>query len=120
PIVFSSLSLSHPLSFFFYCSVHHLDLHSFPTRRSSDLQDQHFRFLVRGAGYGAEAVALAGEVQGGLPGASGGRGPGTGQSTLNRSEEHTSELQSRRELVCRLLLEKKKKTATTSSSKNTR
>src|SRR5690349_23706311 len=27
----------------------------------------------------------------------------------HRSEEHTSELQSRRELVCRLLLEKKKK-----------
>src|SRR3712207_6977554 len=30
-----------------------------------------------------------------------------------RSEEHTSELQSRQYLVCRLLLEKKKKTATT-------
>src|SRR5690349_22382631 len=29
-----------------------------------------------------------------------------------RSEEHTSELQSRRDLVCRLLLEKKKKHAT--------
>src|SRR5690349_24192109 len=28
---------------------------------------------------------------------------------LPRSEEHTSELQSRRDLVCRLLLEKKKK-----------
>src|SRR5690349_22345464 len=28
---------------------------------------------------------------------------------LLRSEEHTSELQSRRDLVCRLLLEKKKK-----------
>src|SRR5690606_41083588 len=28
---------------------------------------------------------------------------------LNRSEEHTSELQSRENLVCRLLLEKKKK-----------
>src|SRR5204863_7348014 len=28
---------------------------------------------------------------------------------FNRSEEHTSELQSRRDLVCRLLLEKKKK-----------
>src|SRR2546421_5199440 len=28
-----------------------------------------------------------------------------------RSEEHTSELQSRSDLVCRLLLEKKKKTA---------
>src|SRR5690349_22851124 len=29
-----------------------------------------------------------------------------------RSEEHTSELQSRRDLVCRLLLEKKKKNKT--------
>src|SRR2546428_8591612 len=29
-----------------------------------------------------------------------------------RSEEHTSELQSRSDLVCRLLLEKKKKTTT--------
>src|SRR5690349_24712415 len=29
--------------------------------------------------------------------------------TDERSEEHTSELQSRRDLVCRLLLEKKKK-----------
>src|SRR5690349_23982257 len=28
---------------------------------------------------------------------------------IGRSEEHTSELQSRRDLVCRLLLEKKKK-----------
>src|SRR5690349_23343328 len=28
---------------------------------------------------------------------------------VDRSEEHTSELQSRRDLVCRLLLEKKKK-----------
>src|SRR5258707_5105342 len=33
-----------------------------------------------------------------------GRGP-----PLHRSEEHTSELQSRQYLVCRLLLEKKKK-----------
>src|SRR2546425_5270282 len=31
-------------------------------------------------------------------------------SSLNRSEEHTSELQSLAYLVCRLLLEKKKKT----------
>src|SRR2546422_7971115 len=31
-------------------------------------------------------------------------------SCLGRSEEHTSELQSRLHLVCRLLLEKKKKT----------
>src|SRR3712207_8563222 len=32
---------------------------------------------------------------------------------LARSEEHTSELQSRQYLVCRLLLEKKKRTITT-------
>src|SRR5690349_23081974 len=32
-----------------------------------------------------------------------------GTLRLLRSEEHTSELQSRRDLVCRLLLEKKKK-----------
>src|SRR5690349_22122509 len=31
-------------------------------------------------------------------------------AACSRSEEHTSELQSRRDLVCRLLLEKKKKT----------
>src|SRR5699024_11353820 len=31
---------------------------------------------------------------------------------FDRSEEHTSELQSRFDLVCRLLLEKKKKSAT--------
>src|SRR3712207_8850216 len=34
---------------------------------------------------------------------------GTGDSEVFRSEEHTSELQSRQYLVCRLLLEKKKK-----------
>src|SRR6266702_8995253 len=36
------------------------------------------------------------------------RGPAAGVA-LRRSEEHTSELQSRGHLVCRLLLEKKKK-----------
>src|SRR5437870_9926527 len=36
---------------------------------------------------------------------------GQGVTTSLRSEEHTSELQSRGHLVCRLLLEKKKKTA---------
>src|SRR5436309_8276848 len=35
-------------------------------------------------------------------------GPGCGYADI-RSEEHTSELQSRENLVCRLLLEKKKK-----------
>src|SRR3989449_5815728 len=35
--------------------------------------------------------------------------PPQSQSRMERSEEHTSELQSRLHLVCRLLLEKKKK-----------
>src|SRR5437667_2532003 len=34
---------------------------------------------------------------------------GAGRPSLGRSEEHTSELQSHHDLVCRLLLEKKKK-----------
>src|SRR5690349_23818408 len=40
--------------------------------------------------------------------------PSSSKSTSSslRSEEHTSELQSRRDLVCRLLLEKKKKEQT--------
>src|SRR5688572_31306707 len=38
-----------------------------------------------------------------------GKAPEPTQWTMNRSEEHTSELQSQSNLVCRLLLEKKKK-----------
>src|SRR2546428_4555495 len=53
---------------------------------------------------------------------------GTSLYASARSEEHTSELQSRSDLVCRLLLEKKKKliqslhplTATTSSARCSR
>src|SRR5204863_8804030 len=41
--------------------------------------------------------------------ATGHRAIRTPRSSCSRSEEHTSELQSRRDLVCRLLLEKKKK-----------
>src|SRR5438034_4651326 len=37
---------------------------------------------------------------------------GAGAFSISRSEEHTSELQSHSDLVCRLLLEKKKKTET--------
>src|SRR2546421_6345435 len=37
-------------------------------------------------------------------------GTSTSKACTARSEEHTSELQSRSDLVCRLLLEKKKKT----------
>src|SRR3712207_7566530 len=40
-----------------------------------------------------------------------GRGSRQLQAAIARSEEHTSELQSRQYLVCRLLLEKKKKSS---------
>src|SRR5436190_5196165 len=44
------------------------------------------------------------------------RGQGCARSTVRvRSEEHTSELQSHSELVCRLLLEKKKRSFTKNS-----
>src|SRR3712207_8027212 len=51
---------------------------------------------------GRRQVALRGEVLGGQPAP-------LRVDLLLRSEEHTSELQSRQYLVCRLLLEKKKK-----------
>src|SRR5438874_9215381 len=41
------------------------------------------------------------------------------QPESTRSEEHTSELQSRRDLVCRLLLEKKKKNTLNTLAWNT-
>src|SRR5690349_22870570 len=66
---------------------------------------------------GALAVAAGGCVPsfvGRVSGGGGVTGPGAtrlsaGDCAGLRSEEHTSELQSRRDLVCRLLLEKKKK-----------
>src|SRR5262245_64163616 len=44
--------------------------------------------------------------------------PGLRDWSRYRSEEHTSELQSLRHLVCRLLLEKKKRKITTSNKSN--
>src|SRR5687768_18201697 len=54
---------------------------------------------------GCDGVAARSECAG-TEGAGGGRSHAAG-----RSEEHTSELQSRLHLVCRLLLEKKKRMA---------
>src|SRR5438034_5764158 len=50
-----------------------------------------------------EGLLWHGENPGGIP---------SGSSDLQRSEEHTSELQSHSDLVCRLLLEKKKSNRT--------
>src|SRR5205814_10110267 len=80
-------------SFFLSSSAAHAVPHSFPTRRSSDLQGgaavenrQHLVALRRRQ---IEHDARGAGIE-------------------RRSEEHTSELQSLRHLVCRLLLEKKK------------
>src|SRR5205807_8923873 len=102
--------------FSFQCYFHLLDLHSFPTRRSSDLfgamssailcsarvyyamarDGVFFRSMARvHPKYRTPAYALFLQA--------------LWSSVLARSEEHTSELQSPCNLVCRLLLEKKQK-----------
>src|SRR5438093_7605668 len=102
----------HVFFLFLYLCFSHRVFHSFPTRRSSDLVAASV-YCVRDpagnvmpepvfANIGKLLLAtqiydmhrLAHEVSGGLVG--------------ERSEEHTSELQSLTNLVCRLLLEKKK------------
>src|SRR5687768_18622126 len=60
----------------------------------------------RAGGARRQDGALAVHVRGGLEA----QGSRIGRAEKARSEEHTSELQSRLHLVCRLLLEKKKKT----------
>src|SRR5438874_9119421 len=91
------------LIIFFIQTRYHQDLHSFPTRRSSDLHvlrqynDITFaRFWKRELDIENPSVIAAVLAEAGA------------DTTDFRSEEHTSELQSRRDLVCRLLLEKKK------------
>src|SRR5438552_10287361 len=91
--------------FFFhgYCVLR--CLHSFPTRRSSDLG------FTRCADCNVTLVqGLPGTEEGATHYApSGTLVPLWEGEDLARSEEHTSELQSPDHLVCRLLLEKKKK-----------
>src|SRR5699024_11729234 len=89
------------LFFLFYSYRHHRALHSFPTRRSSDLL-RLMRLIasarVLGLSRSMPRTALMTV-----------RTPSARTPRMDRSEEHTSELQSRFDLVCRLLLEKKKK-----------
>src|SRR5690606_40026036 len=86
------------------------DLHSFPTRRSSDLEIARAEIVPREA---IQRLRGVGEAQGGGFERLGHRANGLVAALEDppvRSEEHTSELQSREKLVCRLLLEKKKVT----------
>src|SRR5690606_41269205 len=97
----------------------HRDLHSFPTRRSSDLLARKHRVReIPGGNAGYDAHRLLDDDDALV---AGGRRNGIAVNALRlfgeplyitcaRSEEHTSELQSRENLVCRLLLEKKNST----------
>src|SRR5207249_5437531 len=105
-----TITIPSPL-FFLSSSGDHPHLHSFPTRRSSDLfrlavnyhprgdQENAIAELTRGIREGEQHQVLLGVTGSGK----------TFTMAKVRSEEHTSELQSRFDLVCRLLLEKKKK-----------
>src|SRR5690606_41632726 len=102
------------------CSSAHPLLRSFPTRRSSDLVAHviagqvHHHVVIDGEQLAQAAVQLGaveapqrdgawivGSLQ--LGRASQGQDSDGGSSAQGRSEEHTSELQSRENLVCRLL-----------------
>src|SRR5207253_11245482 len=96
-------------SFFLYCYAHHRHLHSFPTRRSSDLSLDYAPTRSLCSPMPARTWATCsvsawhGEPSCWL------NNHRPSDTRTARSEEHTSELQSRGHLVCRLLLEKKKK-----------
>src|SRR5690606_42143057 len=84
----------------FYCFGDHLYLHSFPTRRSSDLIRFFNSLFIRPLIFHSttnlifiQLIAFSYSINSFF-------------LISYRSEEHTSELQSRENLVCRLLLEK--------------
>src|SRR5699024_12623776 len=106
------------LHFSLFRSLHHSYPPSFPTRRSSDLDN--LRLCARYARIAAERVDHVLELVGLTDRGRNKAQKWVGQASADysrkempqppvRSEEHTSELQSRFDLVCRLLLEKKKK-----------
>src|SRR5690606_40490997 len=107
---------SDPVSLLSY--DYHRDLRSFPTRRSSDLEGEDFELetlprLVREKfpNVTLEVQKLPDEQYYTTVKTKLGAGEGPDIFLVFpklRSEEHTSELQSRENLVCRLLLEKKK------------
>src|SRR5690349_22955467 len=88
-----------PISDFFFNGPATTEIYTFPTRRSSDLLTADLGRDVAAALGDRNALML---VNHGIVTV----GPDVPTAVM-RSEEHTSELQSRRELVCRLLLEKK-------------
>src|SRR5206468_8994775 len=106
--------------FFYQIYAPHRDLHSFPTRRSSDLA-WHWETGKLLSDFVVEPKVTLADIEltdfdlkkvskiEGWAAHELGEGFKHTLAKKLRSEEHTSELQSRSDLVCRLLLEKKKK-----------
>src|SRR5207244_12262472 len=101
--------LSHYYRFCVYSPSYERDLHSFPTRRSSDLFQANVhraRKIEEAFDYLIEAVNFLVQNLHGLPrGAVAIVKPVEGQGFFEEIGKHTSELQSPDHLVCRLLLE---------------
>src|SRR5699024_12688194 len=104
----------------FHTAYHIRHPHSFPTRRSSDLELQKKLEAAQKDGTNSKHTLLRDTVTEEEIARVVSRWTGIPLSKLMegerekilRSEEHTSELQSRFDLVCRLLLEKKNKKKT--------
>src|SRR5207302_10808398 len=99
------------VSLLFYPLREHSLLHSFPTRRSSDLGGSSpssgtGQGRTRATSFFGATVTYASSIARAIASQS---RPLSRCTPTQRSEEHTSELQSRENLVCRLLLEKKKR-----------
>src|SRR5699024_12392710 len=95
------------------CSNLHHYPHSLPTRRSSDLKDIASITFTSVSKNPMDTLVFSGYFNGDederfTASIMSHEENFEYHSAVNRSEEHTSELQSRFDLVCRLLLEKKK------------
>src|SRR3712207_204210 len=100
-------------SFFFFNDTATTEIYTLPLHDALPIFD---RGLVDDLRFGERRVREVAGVLVGVP-ADSARGAECRQLYLaDRSEEHTSELQSRQYLVCRLLLEKKKTNITSSAS----
>src|SRR5699024_12699172 len=93
------------LSFSFSRHGPHRALHSFPTRRSSDLSRPHKEVDPTAKMVPPYLLSFNSRPHKEVDRTT--RQKHFDLESFNRSEEHTSELQSRFDLVCRLLLEKK-------------
>src|SRR5690606_39669230 len=114
---FHTLSHLRSLLLFLYLIRHPARSTLFPYTRSSDLGEgpAHVRVGIRRQQRRVGAVDPVGGAGEEVGGAERLRDVGHEVAGALRSEEHTSELQSRENLVCRLLLEKKKIQSTLST-----